>query len=99
MLPEKWLRRARHYGKQRVIGGIRPSAIRLSTQPEALRALVNFTELLLGETIVGLSVGEKSKITALLTDDSLVEDGAHIAIEVDAEQLILFDPDTTQALA
>ncbi len=98
-LPAKWEAILSHYTKPTVIGGIRPSAIQVSQDPNAPRAFVNFIELLLGEMIVGLSFGEGGSLTAQVSDSEVIEEGTMISIAIDPEQIILFDPDTTQALA
>ena len=97
-LVDKWHAILRNYPRTSVIGGIRPSAIRLGDGEWAVRAHVEFTELLLGEMIVGMALGEDSRLTALLPDSVPVEEGATVSIDIDPDQLILFDPETTQAL-
>jgi len=98
-LPAKWEPILAQSSKVAVIGGIRPSAIQVTQDPLAPRARVNFIELLLGEQILGLTFGEGRNLTAQVSDSEVIEEGAMISIAIDPEQVSLFDPDTTQALA
>lgn len=97
-LPPKWEAVLANYGKPRVIGGIPPSAIRPTQEIYAPRAYVNTVELLLGEMVVNVSFGERGVLTALLPDSEPIDEGAMISIEIDPEQVLLFDPDTTRSL-
>ncbi len=98
-LPAKWEPVLARYTKSAVIGGIRPSAIQVTQDTNALRAQVNFIELLLGEQILGLTFGEGGNLTAQVSDSEVIEEGSTISIAIDPEQVSLFDPDTTRALA
>lgn len=108
-LPPRWDAPLNRYNKQRVIAGIRPTAIAaigfahdFEIGPgNTVTGAVEFIEPLLGETVVGIKIGGRSSLTAALQDvdvDSLQE-GTALSLGVDPNQVMLFDPDTTMALS
>ncbi|MBE2268979.1 MAG: ABC transporter ATP-binding protein [Anaerolinea sp.] len=97
-LAEAWYHRLNGYNNDRVIAGIRPASLTLSSGSGAIFGEVAFVELLLGEIVVGVQVNERTMITASLVDTVPINEGERIALDVDSEQLLLFDPETTRAI-
>jgi ABC-type sugar transport system ATPase subunit len=95
------------YRTNRVIAGIRPSALVMPGHADfAVDALnlvsgaIEFVEPLLGETVVSLKIGPRTSLTAALADvdgDGLTP-GATLTLAVDPAQVMLFDPQTQAAL-
>ena len=92
-------------GKTRVVLGIRPDAITLATphtgtsetMPQ-VRAIVSEVEPLIGETIVTLRIGRATSIIAMFEEADSFQVGDTVDIVLDGSRIILFDPDSEQAL-
>jgi ABC-type sugar transport system ATPase subunit len=105
-LPGKWNTILNQYGEAEVIAGIRPDTIvRRGTQVEfevgaqnTLEGKIEFIEPLLGETIVGIDLGEGISVTASLQEIWEAEPGTTIELVIDLDRVMLFNPKTELSL-
>ena len=105
-LPRRWHKALDAYGKDRVIVGIRPSAVaevgkpsEFEIRPEnVVTGIVEDLQPLVGETIVTLKVGAGTWFSTVFQEiDESLSPGQALRVGVDADQVRLFDPDTEQA--
>jgi ABC-type sugar transport system ATPase subunit len=105
-LPDKWKPILDRFGENDVTAGIRPDTlVRRGTQTEfevgahnTLSGTIDFIEPLLGETIVGVKLGDVN-LTAALQELWEASPGDAVELAVDLDRLMLFDPKTELSLA
>ncbi len=106
-LPDRWKKVLGQYGRERVLVGIRPTAIVLEGDPAEFavtaenryKAKIDFLEPLLGEIVVGLRLNDALPLTALLTDHGHpFQEGYAVSIAIDSAHICLFDSETQAAL-
>jgi ABC-type sugar transport system ATPase subunit len=107
-LPVRYTAALEHYGKDRVVLGVRPDKLvpvgrpaPFATGPaSSISGSVVDVEPLVGEMVVSIKLGNNTYLSALLQeDDEEIVPGQHMSLNLDLEQVRLFDPDTKQALA
>ncbi|NWF70588.1 MAG: ABC transporter ATP-binding protein [Chloroflexi bacterium] len=104
-LPARWNAVLRAHNKDKVVLGIPPTAFTLMNSASAgdtlLEAEIENEDALVGEVIVVFKLAAGPSFAALfqILDDTTFAIGDRIHLQVDTEQLCLFDPDTEQALS
>lgn len=106
-LPATWNAVLQDYRKDEVILGIPPTAFFLPDAPAPEGSLpspvtleVDFIEPMVSEAMVAFKLGADLFVNALFTsvDERLFESGARLTLNVDSNQVCLFDPQSEQAL-
>lgn len=107
-LPERWRETLTTYTKDKVMLGIPPSAFlpphlegdASTASLSKLDVLIEDMEPLVSESIVTMKLPSGSLASAIfqVVDEEAYAIGKSLAINVDGEQLCLFDPDTETAL-
>jgi multiple sugar transport system ATP-binding protein len=88
------------YHKQEVVLGVRSERLRLATAGDgAIGAVVEDVETMIGETSVVFRLpGGEALVGMFAQDLDSLEPGTPVAISVQAEAVVLFDPDTELSL-
>lgn len=108
ILPDRWTTPLNRYAKDRVVLGLRPDALLATDAPSwspnghpvTVDGQVEDVESLIGETVVRFKVGRDITLSALFEDtDAEIVPGQSLRVGIDTERIVLFDPDTEQALS
>jgi ABC-type sugar transport system ATPase subunit len=105
-LPEKWNPILNEFDGAEVVAGIRPDILqRRGTHAESdvndrntVSGQIEYVEPLLGETILGVKIGQHAMVAAALQELWDATPGDTVDLVVDLNRVMLFDPQTEQSL-